>query len=188
MSDPEIDAMAAIAKAFDQLDDVEARSRVIRWAASKYGTPAPAFSEITDASCAVATQDVLLPIGPNARRWLERNDIAADSLLDVFHFEDGKVDFIAGSLPGASATEKTKNAYLIAAIMSALQTDQFSIDDKRARELCAEHGCYDMNNHSAYLKGLNGSMLGSKGSGYRLTNPGQQLAAKAVLALVGAKS
>ncbi|TDC62471.1 hypothetical protein [Streptomyces hainanensis] len=38
MSDPEIEAMSAVSSAFSELED-EARARVLRWAADKYGAP-----------------------------------------------------------------------------------------------------------------------------------------------------
>ncbi|MFC7828233.1 hypothetical protein [Streptomyces sp. NPDC057375] len=38
MSDPEIEAMAAVSSAFSTLED-DARGRVLRWAADKYGVP-----------------------------------------------------------------------------------------------------------------------------------------------------
>lgn len=41
MSDPEIEAMSAVADALSALDDDDARSRVLRWAAEKYGVTLP---------------------------------------------------------------------------------------------------------------------------------------------------
>lgn len=62
MPDPEIEAMASIANALAALDDESARSRILRWAADKYGVPlTPSGTQST------ATRQVQLTGGADER-------------------------------------------------------------------------------------------------------------------------
>ena len=48
-----------------------------------------------------------------AKTWQKQNGITPKQLDEVFHHDNGKVDVIAGEMPGKNKKEKTLNAYVL---------------------------------------------------------------------------
>ena len=97
MSDPEIEAMSQIISALDRLDyDGEARMRVLRWAADRYGVSLAMAAPITSAT--VGKPSVGMPDVPDedrSRRTVEVREAAEptfEHFVDLFDAVDPKSD------------------------------------------------------------------------------------------------
>jgi hypothetical protein len=53
-----------------------------------------------------------------------------------------------------------------------LTTGDATFDDKAARQLCDDLGCYDSANHSVFMGDKGNLLTGSKKLGWKLTAPG----------------
>ncbi len=122
-----------------------------------------------------------------ASQWLKQNDFTLESLEDVFHFSDDEVEVIASDLPGSGAKQKTEQCYLLFGIKSLLQEGEPKIDDKQARSLCRELGCFDSPNHSKSVEAMGNQISGNKANGFVLTAPGLRAAAELVKQLTTPK-
>jgi hypothetical protein len=91
--------------------------------------------------------------------WMKSNSITDDHLQHTFHIEIGKVQLIAGELPGKTGKDRTISAYLLTGLTQFLETGEAKFDDKTARGVCKAHGCFDEGNHSYNLKGK-GNLIG----------------------------
>lgn len=119
-----------------------------------------------------------------ARAWLKQNGLTEHQLEQVFSFSDGKVELNATESPGASNKERTVNAYVLAGLLRYLASGEQKFDDKSARVLCSDAGCYDSTNHATYLKSRSNLFTGTKDAGWVLTGPGLKHAADLVKRLV----
>lgn len=104
--------------------------------------------------------------------WMKQNNVSEDILSEVFHISDNTVDIIADSIPGKDIKSKTLNCYILMGISKFLLSGDTSFDDKSARILCENSGCYDLTNHAKYLKDKGNKITGSKTSSWKLTSPG----------------
>lgn len=152
----------------------EERARLVRAAFVLLGDDPSATSMAPTEQGAVMTG---LPA--KALAWMKQNGITTDQLQQAFHVADGTADFI-GTLPGANKKEQTYNAYVVAGISQLLLKGDPSFDDKTARALCTNAGCYDSANHSSHLKGRGNEFTGSKEKGWTLTAPGLKRGAEIV--------
>lgn len=125
-----------------------------------------------------------LPI--RVQKWLAQNDLGESELEEVFHFSGGKIDVIAGELPGKSKREQTAQAYLLAGLKAFLQTGEAKFSDDDGMKLTKTFGGFDVNNHSANRKSLGNSLSGSKQSGFELSQPGLRNAALLVREIASA--
>ena len=116
-------------------------------------------------------------LNPKAEAWLRKNGIEQNQLEQVFAIDANHVDLIAANAPGESDRERALNAYVLTGVRSFLLTGNLTFGDAEARDMCKKLGCYDKNNHSAYMKAFGNALAGNKDSGWRLTNPGLALAA-----------
>jgi hypothetical protein len=121
-----------------------------------------------------------------AGKWMQKYDISADELDQVFHVaDDGSFDI--HDVPGSSKKDKTLNTYILVGLGKFLTTGEQSFDDSMARHLCENLGCYDAANHAAHLRKYRGPELtGNKKKGYTLTAAGLKGAAAIVKQLAGA--
>ena len=124
---------------------------------------------------------------PRANNWIKQNGLSIEELEQVFHFGQDGVEFIASEISGKSDKEKTHNAYAVCGVQKLLSEGSLSFDDKEARTLCENLGCYNQANHSVYLKSIGNLITGSKSKGWTLTVPGQKKAALIIKELVGNK-
>ena len=115
-----------------------------------------------------------------AQRWMKNYNISRDELDQVFHIESGNVSVLSVELPAKNKKANTHSAYILTGIAALIGTGEPTVDDKAARALCENLGCYDLNNHSASMRDVGNILNGSKGSGYKLTAPGLKEAAALV--------
>jgi hypothetical protein len=114
------------------------------------------------------------------RGWMRQHFVTIEELQQVFHFENGTTEIIAGDIPGKNKKEKTLNAYILTGLGKFLATGVAAFDDKSARALCVSSGCYDESNHSSIIKEKGNEFAGTKDSGWTLTAPGLKRAAALV--------
>lgn len=119
-------------------------------------------------------------IPARAQSWMKQNDVGVEQLQQIFHFENGSVEVIAGDMPGKNKKEKTLNAYVLGGLAGFLATGDPLIVDKPARALCKRFGCYDEANHASTIYDRGNVFTGSKDKGWTLTAPGLKRAAELV--------
>jgi len=118
-----------------------------------------------------------LPASANA--WAEQNGITSEQLEEVFHADGGNVSVI-GNVPGKNTKAKTLNAYVLQGVVQLLASGAGNFDDKSARQLCQNQGCYNAANHAVYLGATGNILTGSKAKGWKLTAPGLKRGAELV--------
>src|SRR5688572_11833212 len=111
--------------------------------------------------------------------WLRKNAISREQLDHIFMIGDESIDVIA-AMPGKGKRQQTIQAYVICGLRSFLGSGDAAFSDKQARDLCVKTGCYDSPNHATYMKDFGNWISGRKDSGWRLTNPGLNEAARLV--------
>lgn len=89
MSDPEIEAMGQVATALDNLAD-DARARVLRWAADRYG--APMVAATVGRTSPGARDGVLEDKAPRAAEVRETSERSFEHFVDLFDAVDPKSD------------------------------------------------------------------------------------------------
>jgi len=158
----------------------EERQRAISAAMIVFGQPAAIQS--TGSATHGEQVDVLnvSGISPKATAWMSKYSVTEDQLERVFSMDADSVDVIAAKLPGKSKRQQTVQAYLLCGLKSYLRSGDMTFTDKDAREICDKVGCYDIANHSNYLKAFGNFISGGKDQGWRLTNPGLSEAAKVI--------
>ena len=98
MSDPEIEAMGRLATALDSLAD-DARARVLRWAADRYGASVSVATE-TFARARMLPRDQELEDRPRATEVREAPERRFEQFVDLFDAVDPKSD-VDKALTGA---------------------------------------------------------------------------------------
>jgi hypothetical protein len=106
--------------------------------------------------------------------WIRQNSLTIDQLQQVFDIDGANVSVIAGSVPGKSSKDQTIAAYVLRGVAQLLATGDPTFDDKSARRLCEDLGCYNSANHSVYMNAIGNSVTGSKDKGWKLTAPGMK--------------
>jgi len=124
--------------------------------------------------------DPEINLSAQAKRWLKKHKLSNDDLEAFFHIESDSVEIIG--IPDSIKTTKQKVVvvYHFQGICSLLQSGDPSFDDELARNTCVNLGCYDKTNHSKSVKGFRNKITGSKTSGYKLTAPGLDEAARII--------
>ncbi|UPJ48689.1 hypothetical protein IVB30_37645 [Bradyrhizobium sp. 200] len=122
---------------------------------------------------------------PQITKWMKQNDVSAEELDRVFHFNgDGTFDLLHA--PGKTKKEQTVNTYILTGLGKYLAANDRSFDDATARSFCETIGCFDATNHATYLrKNKGGEFTGDKTKGYSLTNVGVKRGAVLVKELAG---
>jgi hypothetical protein len=124
-------------------------------------------------------------ISAKASAWMSKYSVTEAELEHVFSIDADSIDVIAGKLPGKSKRQQTVQAYLLSGLKSYLRSGDVAFSDRDARDTCDKVGCYDIANHSNYIKAFGNLINGGKDSGWRLTNPGLSEVAKVVKHLGG---
>jgi hypothetical protein len=158
--------------------EAEERQRVINATLMLLGDPSPTL-EVS------ASQSAIAPTMPRGRPqraavWMKQNGITQNMIDQIFHIDGDRAEVVASAVPGSSNKERTLNAYLLAGAARLLGTGDPAFDDKFARELCGNFGCYDNTNHSKYMKDRGNRLAGSASTGWKLTAPGLTQAAALV--------
>jgi hypothetical protein len=109
---------------------------------------------------------------PRVATWMRSFKLRTDELEHVFDTTTNPVEVIGTNVPGKSKKYQTINAYVLEGIRSLLATGEPSFDDKSARKLCGDLGCFNLANHIVYMKGKGNLMSGSKAQGWKLSAPG----------------
>lgn len=147
------------------------RKRIIQAALTLMGdTPIESSSATTERD--KFENDTPSDMPAKGKMWLRQNEISAEMLDQVFHVNGGEIELIASEIPGKSDKEKTLNVYVLAGVAQLLVSGNPAFEDKYARKLCADAGCYDATNHAARLKLKGRELSGSKDKGWVLTTPG----------------
>jgi hypothetical protein len=113
-------------------------------------------------------------LSAKASAWIKQNGLTTAELEQVFDIDGGNVSMIAGSAPGKSGKDQTIAVYILRGVTQLLATGDPTFDDKSARKLCEDLGCYDSNNHSVYMRAIGNNLAGSKDKGWKLTAPGMK--------------
>jgi hypothetical protein len=168
-----LDALSTIVGVLSPLSPEE-RSRLMRAAMVLLGDELSATT-----GGAQAEQSGAMSLPPKASAWMRQNGVTEDHLQQAFHVADGTADMI-GSLPGNSKKEQTYNAYILCGIGQLLVKGEPSFEDKAARAMCIQAGCYDSANHSSHLGARGNEFTGSKDKGWTLTAPGLKRGAEII--------
>jgi hypothetical protein len=120
----------------------------------------------------------------NAQRWLKQNGLSRDDLDHVFQIESGSADVLRVTLPGKKKAENTHSAYVLTGLKAFIVSGDPTLDDKTARQLCKDLGCYDESHHSEIISAIGNVLSGAKNSGYKLTTPGLTAGATLIKKLV----
>lgn len=118
-----------------------------------------------------------------ANNWARQNGLSTAQLEQVFDITGADMTVIASEVPGKSKKEKTHNAFVLQGISRLLASGDPAFDDKAARKLCEDLGCYDAANHSTYMSDKGNLLTGSKKLGWKLTAPGLKHGADLVMQL-----
>lgn len=164
------DILASIVDMLTPLSSDE-RKRIIQAALTLMGDT-PLGPSTSAAENGDPENDAPSDIPTKGRTWLRQNGISGEMLDQVFHANGGEMELIASEIPGKSDKERTLNVYILAGIARLLGTGSSAFEDKYARELCADAGCYDPTNHATRLKSKGNELSGSKDKGWTLTAPG----------------
>jgi hypothetical protein len=116
-------------------------------------------------------------LSPKASAWIKQNSLVMPQLEQVFDIDGGNVSVIAGSVPGKSSKHQTIAAYVLRGVAQLLATGDPTFDDKSARKLCEDLGCYNSANHAVYMNAMGNNITGSKDKGWKLTSPGMKMGA-----------
>jgi hypothetical protein len=111
--------------------------------------------------------------------WMKQHGLTAAQIERAFDITREGITVIADP-PGKDKKEKTRNAYVLQGMSKYLFSGDSAFDDKSARQLCADLGCYDDKNHATYMKDKGNVLAGSKATGWKLTAPGLKHAADLV--------
>ena len=129
----------ATGKIYEQLEGLapEERRRAVDAALTMLGEPTISNHTATVTS----QQDDETPSDEfcnSAKAWIKKNNLEHAALLEMFHFDNGKVTLILGSPIGRSKREQTLNTYLLTGVASLLETSiaEF-LDETAAQELPA---------------------------------------------------
>lgn len=122
---------------------------------------------------------VALPgLSAKASAWIKQNGITTAEIEQVFDVNGSDVSIIAGSAPGKSDKERTIAVYVLRGLAQLLATGEPTFDDKSARKLCEDLGCYDNANHAVYMRAIGNNLAGTKDKGWKLTAPGMKKGAE----------
>ena len=162
----------------------EDRKRVIKAALTMLGDDAALgdAGKVVHKEIEQHQSDSTLPVKVTA--WMKKYDITEEQLGHVFHLGSNH-EVIAAEAPGSSSKQQTINAYVLTGISAFLSTGEVSFEDESARKVCKAMGCFNVGNHSAYMRDKGNVLGGSKEAGWTLTGPGLKSGADLIKGLVG---
>ena len=121
-----------------------------------------------------------------AQIWLSQNNLKIGDLASVFHGTGSGYELIVHQLPGTTNKERVQHCYVLCGVRALLNTGEPRFADEEARRVCRDLGCYDSTNHAYYVKAVGNLMVGSKSTGFELTQPGLRAAAALARAMTTA--
>jgi hypothetical protein len=125
-----------------------------------------------DSGASVKDSAVLPSLSTKVTMWIKQNGLTKSQLEHVFDIDGTNVNVLRGSVPGKSSKVQTISAYILKGVEQFLATGEPMFDDKSARKLCEDLGCYNSANHAVYMNSIGNSITGSKDKGWKLTAPG----------------
>ena len=174
-----IDAVPKLVHLLDPLSPDD-RQRAIAAAMILFGQSPSSGGTSQKNAAAEAQHELGDDLSQKSIAWAKKNGVTRELLDHVFAIDADSIAVIAGSMPDSGKRKQTVQAYILCGLASFLKTGEVSFADADARALCNKVGCYDMANHGAYTKGFGNLIHGSKGTGWKLTNPGLIEAAQIV--------
>lgn len=188
--DPEIAAMSTVIDALKDLDQA-AQQRVINYAITRLTLDAPQVDQFQSTNNAgrkletpppdsneasgTATpppDDGLQGINPVARKWMTRNDLAADRLSKLFSLGIDEIDLVASKVPGKNKKDRMRSVILLKAVASYLGGGAARVTHEEVKEACLHYNAFDTDNFANYLKKMAAEVGGTKEAGYTLTARG----------------
>jgi hypothetical protein len=162
--------------------DSEGRQKVIQASMTLLGETTADFSTgVAKVGNGVLKSTAALPgLSPKANAWIKQNGLTPAQLEQVFDLDSGSGTVIAGSVPGKSPKHQTIAVYVLRGVAQLLATGDPTFDDKSARKLCEDLGCYNSANHAVYMNALGNNITGSKDRGWKLTAPGMKRGAELI--------
>ncbi len=153
----------------------ETRHNIIRASLTLLGetsTHGAAGGAALGATVGSAPDPTLIGLSPKGATWIKHSGLTLAQVERVFDISNQGVTVIASEVPGKSDKEKTHNAYVLQGVSRLLASGDPTFEDKDARKLCEDSGCYNKANHAVYMSAKGNVLTGSKKSGWRLTAPG----------------
>jgi hypothetical protein len=144
------------------------------------GTDGVASSPTLEATGGPAADPTLIGLSPKGASWIKHNGLTLSQVERVFDISNQGVSVIAPQAPGNNDKQKTHNAYVLLGVSRLLASGEAAFEDKAARKVCEELGCYDSANHSVYMRDKGNVIAGSKKKGWKLTAPGLKHGAELV--------
>lgn len=127
-----------------------------------------------------AADPTLIGLSPRGATWIKQNGLMLAQVERVFDISNQGVTVIASKAPGKNDKQKTHNTYVLLGVSRLLASGEATFEDKAARKVCEELGCYDSANHSVYMRDKGNLIAGSKKKGWKLTAPGLKHGAELV--------
>jgi len=160
----------------------EGRQRALISAMAIFGETPPSAKPLRELFEGDANQDATIGDGicPKALSWLKKNSITREQLEHVFSIEKDAIDTIASNMPGKNKRQQTIQAYVICGAAIFLRSGEVKFTDKDARALCVKVGAYDVAHHAENMKEFGNFVTGTKDTGWKITNPGLNEAAKTI--------
>lgn len=149
----------------------EERQRTLAAVTAFFGDPVPSGSPVKKGGASDIHTDIE-HISQKSQTWMRQNNLELNEIEKVFHISGGSCEVIASVIPGKSKKEQTFNAYVLLGLSQMLTSGSPTFDDKAARNLCIQHGCYDAPNHASNFKEKGNDLAGSKEKGWTVTAPG----------------
>lgn len=144
---------------------------VLLWLGEKE-TPTGGAAGGPSLEAAGASDPTLIGLSPKGSAWIKQNGLTLGQVERVFDISNQGVTVIASGAPGKNDKQRSLNAYVLQGVSRLLASGEASFDDKAARKVCEELGCYDNANHAVYMKDKGNILTGSKQKGWKLTAPG----------------
>ncbi len=123
---------------------------------------------------------------PAVQTWLDRNELTAEMVEQVFAFDNGKVNII-GDVPGKGKRDKSIAIYTLMGLGTFLHTGERLFQDEFARDACSTHSAYDQSNHAGTMREMKNVLTGDKGSGWIITMPGLKKGAAIVKEIIASE-
>ena len=200
--DPEIRAISEVYAALKVLEG-PAQRRVVEYVGKKLaidlGTSTFYSAEQDPSEPAVPVRqpeiieddsegDELEGISPVARKWMARNDLAAEQLSRLFSLGVDEIDLVAKSVPGKTKKEKMRNVILLKGVAAYLSGGVARVTHDQVKEAAVHYDAYDSSNFASYLKTMSSEVTGSKEGGYSLPARGLASATELIKEMTAGKT
>lgn len=175
MGDSEIEAMSAVAEALADLPE-EARWRVVKWAADRYGVTLGVGAEGGSSSDGDAPQmeeaHVMAAVSAETA-------VPVEKLEKVFHIDGAAVKLLGPSSNfGANTAAQARSVAQVVAVVRKLGMGSVDTSFDIIKDACASKHCYDSKNFATvHIPKIDGFVVKGDGKGRRLEARGAGLKA-----------